>query len=71
MSERGSCRSCGASILWVETSTGKRMPLDFDPERRFVIEAGAEQMRARLRNTYVSHFATCPNADQHRKPRDA
>jgi hypothetical protein len=41
------------------------MPLDFEPERRFVIEAGGG-MQARLRNTYVCHFATCPNADQHR-----
>ena len=69
MGERGSCRSCGASILWVETSTGKKMPLDFEPERRFVIEASGG-MLATLRNTYVSHFATCKFADQHRKPRE-
>lgn len=65
MSERGSCKSCGAHILWVTTSSGKKMPLDFEPERRFVIDAG-EGMRATLRNTYVSHFATCPHASQHR-----
>lgn len=26
-----SCRSCGASILWVWTEAGKRMPLDAQP----------------------------------------
>ena len=69
MSERGQCKSCNAHILWVETENGKRMPLDLEPERRFVIEAeaGADPMKARLRNTYVSHFATCPNADRWRK----
>ena len=66
MGERGSCRSCGAEILWVETQNGKRMPLDFTPERRFVIDP-SNGMLAKLRNTYVSHFATCPNADQHRR----
>jgi hypothetical protein len=64
--ERGSCRSCGKSILWVVTSTGKRMPLDAEPERRFVIDASANPMSARIRNTYQSHFATCPQADRWR-----
>jgi hypothetical protein len=58
--ERGSCRDCNAPILWVETENGKRMPLDADPERRFVIDAGTSPMRARTRNTYVCHLATCP-----------
>lgn len=66
MSERGTCRSCGKSILWVATSTGKRMPLDADPERRFVIQAGTDPMVATVRNTYQSHFASCPQADKWR-----
>lgn len=66
MGERGQCRSCSAQILWVETSTGKKMPLDYPGERRFVIESG-NGMLARQRETYVTHFATCPNAAQHRK----
>lgn len=41
-----SCRSCGADIHWIETASGKRMPVNPDG---------------------TSHFATCPNADQHRK----
>lgn len=65
--ERGTCRSCNAPVLWVETESGKRMPLDAEPERRFVLEAGTSPMRARLRNTYVSHFSTCPQAERWRK----
>lgn len=65
--EAGSCRSCGKRVLWVETQSGKKMPLDYEPERRFVVEAGTDPIRARLRNTYVSHFSTCPQAGQWRK----
>lgn len=70
MSERSTCKSCGAQILWITTVTnGKRMPLDYPGERRFVI--GAADMTAAMRETYVSHFATCPQRDEHRKPREA
>lgn len=69
MSERGSCRTCGKAILWVETQSGKRMPLDYPGERRFVLESG-EGMLARQRETYVSHFATCKQADHWRKPKE-
>jgi hypothetical protein len=29
------CRSCGATIYWVVTSAGKRMPVDPDGESHF------------------------------------
>jgi hypothetical protein len=64
--ERGSCRSCGKPVLWVATANGKRMPLDAEPERRFVLEAGTAPMVARIRNTYASHFSTCRDADKWR-----
>lgn len=64
--ERGSCRSCGKAIIWVATSTGKKMPLDAEPERRFVLESGTDPMVGRIRNTYQSHFSTCPQADRWR-----
>jgi hypothetical protein len=67
MSERGKCKSCSADILWVTTESGKPMPLDFAPERRFVIDSGVTPMKARQRNTYVSHFSTCKHADRWRK----
>lgn len=77
------CRSCGASIEWaVVGGTGKRMPLDVLPDEpgsgnvrpigRFD-DAGrtllVEVVKAGEGNR-VSHFATCPNAGQHRKPRE-
>ncbi len=57
------CRSCGAIIMWMRTKSGKRMPVNYgsiplnDPGV-FDPERG-----------HISHFATCPNADKHRKPR--
>jgi len=45
---RRSCRSCAAIVFWIETSRGRKMPLDPDG---------------------TSHFATCPDAAHHRKPR--
>jgi hypothetical protein len=48
------CRSCGHDIEWVTTeATGRPMPLDPGPDRE----------------RRVSHFATCPQADQHRRGR--
>jgi len=70
------CRSCKAPVVWVRTRAGKRMPVDPEPveggniilsERDHAtplavyVEADPGVMR------HVSHFATCPNADQHRK----
>jgi hypothetical protein len=53
------CRSCGAPIVFLTTSTGKRMPVEADSvspgDTEFEPSAGHE-----------SHFANCPNADGHR-----
>ena len=57
MSEAGICNACGARLLWVSTQNGKRMPLDYDAQRRFVIDGAT--MVARERNVYVCHFTTC------------
>lgn len=53
------CRSCGAAIVWVRTTSGKAMPvnagsatvgdLTFEPGR------------------HVSHFSTCPDASKFRR----
>ena len=64
------CSSCGAQIVWAVTAgKKKRMPLDFPPERRFVIRNPDEGKTPEVEfvNTYVSHFATCPNAEEHRR----
>jgi hypothetical protein len=71
------CRSCHAEITWAVTTAGKRMPLDnrptpdgtvvIDPDGRARVLARADLQFARLR--FTPHWATCPNADAHRRPR--
>lgn len=58
----GECRSCGALIYWVQTPTGARMPIDRGRETR-VCYINGEWLTI---GAYKSHFATCPNAAQHR-----
>lgn len=58
------CKSCGAPIVWAVTLTGKRMPLDEKPEKRFVLDRDG---KCSLLYTYTSHFASCPQAAQHRR----
>ena len=59
------CETCGARIVMMRTVTGSRMPVNRDslPEvfsRNVEYSAGAG---------HVSHFATCPQAAQHRRPK--
>lgn len=73
------CKSCGAEIVWIRTQAGKPHPLDAKPEKRWValgdLTCGGpidDRMDAAshgwsLVDTYVSHFATCPHAAEHRK----
>lgn len=61
------CSSCGAKILWVKTAKNDQpMPLDTPGDPRIVLD---EDGKAHVVRTFISHFATCPNADQHRKKR--
>jgi hypothetical protein len=57
------CRSCSARLKWLKTAAGRMMPVDFDT----VAEGDAVFDPAKHR----SHFATCPNAAKHRRPRGA
>lgn len=64
------CKSCGAEIIWAVTDGGARMPVSVASKQiRVVLHEGVKDPVARIQPTYVSHFADCPNADQHRKPR--
>jgi hypothetical protein len=45
-----SCGSCSTPIRWGRTKAGKKVPVDLEP----------------VDGLYVSHFVTCPNADEHR-----
>lgn len=65
------CTSCGAAIVWARTDTGRSMPLDPDPVEGGNVQLGADGV-ARVvgplfGGTHKSHFATCPQAAQHRR----
>lgn len=57
------CTSCGADVVWFNTKAGKRMPVDESSTRS---TDAAHQLDL---SRHVSHFATCPQAGQHRRPR--
>ena len=61
------CRSCGARIVWVRLESGKRCPLDIEPKRGYLMTGDVPE----LIEIYETHFTTCPQADQHRKPHRA
>ena len=72
------CKSCGATIFFIKTKTGKSMPVDAEPSPTGNIrltETGGEVLgkkaaeEARLNGTplYLSHYATCPDAAKYRK----
>jgi hypothetical protein len=53
------CRSCNARIIWLLTVNLKNIPVDAD-----TVEPAETQFD---HTRHKSHFATCPNADQHRR----
>ena len=63
------CKTCGAEIVWAMTLNGRAIPLAVaSKQKRFAIQRsnyGADY--AAQVDTYLSHFADCPNADEHRK----
>jgi hypothetical protein len=71
------CKSCKAEIVWVKMrQSGKSMPCD--PQKITIVNVMAksngdhgddELIGLGLVSGFVSHFATCPHAEQHRKPR--
>ena len=65
------CRTCGAAVTWVLTASGKRMPVDPIPIAGGNIELTGEVATYVKPDSdtkrYVSHFATCPDALDHRK----
>jgi hypothetical protein len=71
------CRSCGASITWALTVNGKRMPVDAEPSEngnvelitdgRYVLAVVHSQPPMISKPLHVSHFVSCPDADEHRR----
>ena len=62
------CSSCHADIKWAKTRTGKAMPLSVKSmeKRWFYVDVD----HAELKESYITHFADCPQAELHRKPKD-
>ena len=66
------CKSCGAEIIWIETRRGMKHPVDAKPETRWIEKEVPGQyndgMSAQymwvLMDTFISHFATCPQSKQ-------
>lgn len=68
---KSECRGCGRAIVWVKNpETNKAVPLDPAPPVYAVAVEGEELVgRTVERETMmVSHFATCPKANEMRKP---
>ena len=73
--QTANCRSCGAKIVWAITENGKRAPFDAEPidmRGTFALVPFADPERLEAQSAsgdrrYRSHFATCPNAAEHRK----
>ena len=58
------CKGCGAPLLWAQTATGARIPLDARSAPhtyQLVVHEGVA--KARPGGAYVSHFLTCPQAN--------
>lgn len=58
----GACRSCAARIVWHETLTGKKMPMNAGAVPR---KSETDQATRRVVAFYSaddSHFNTCPDA---------
>lgn len=74
----GRCRSCRKPVLWAITQKGARIPVDPEPVPNGNIEL-RDDGNGEIRSTtvkpdpsvrkYVAHFATCPNANNHRRKR--
>jgi hypothetical protein len=76
-SNMGTCRSCGAQVIWAKTPAGKNCPYDVavtgdrpgGPGTKVVpvysiLNGKAERCKAGEEG-HASHFSTCPNANQH------
>lgn len=76
MTDHARCRSCDALIVWAMFASGRLMPLDAERVkggRIVLVPSSKSTPRAEMLPPdpdavrYVSHFASCPNAAEHRK----
>ena len=83
MKAKTTCRSCGAPIIFITSTKGHRIPCDAEPVTYWqnqkgsakIVTPNGEVIGADLEGDpqeatgigYISHFATCPNANTHRR----
>lgn len=59
------CRGCGRPLIFAPTDDGKIVPLDPSPPvYELVTDLAGKQTAVRVKDTFVSHFATCPRASE-------
>lgn len=74
------CKTCGGEVLFAQTISGKSMPIDAAPVKHgnialeetdtgLVAHVLSPKALANAAERYISHFATCREAAQHRRPR--
>lgn len=64
------CKGCGKKILWGQTEDGKNIPLDPIPPVYCIVATrpnGNLFVEKTDQEYMVSHFATCPKADEFSK----
>lgn len=64
----GTCRGCHAPIVWYRTKAEKLLPFNADvqPHEQPSLMGPPEYV---LIDNRFAHWATCPNADDFRRPR--
>ena len=79
------CKGCGQEIIWIKTKSGKSIPCDPEmiyykakktghlrvvtPTGEVVSAVPSDSILTATDYGYVSHFATCPQADRFRRKR--
>lgn len=67
----GTCRACGAAIIWAELTSGKRHPFNapllVSGVQPGLFNNGTRTVEIIQNADRTSHFATCPQAANFRK----
>lgn len=77
------CKTCGADIRWAISEKGRMMPFDAEPNGRgqwrlrtqpgswvpVAVHVPEDERDGYHHELLISHFASCPDADHHRRPK--
>lgn len=77
------CKACGKSIVWIQTTKGKSMPCDAEPVAYKEVKGGKEKIVTPNGEVisctfdakpddmtgigYIPHWSTCPQANSFKK----